>query len=403
MRLLAYKAWLVTHAWELPVNVSYAWFREQVWLVRLLPAGAWMLVPLGLAISVAGTAWVPEMHRRAWGFFRWCLPAYLSSVALVFVVDRYRAPALVLGAVHAGILAGWLARRARAATLGESGPGPARLLVAALIALGVASGSLVALPFQRGEADADVRMALHAIEAGQDEQARDWLARAVARHPAPGVAWLRAGLAWQARQQVTQAEAALREAHRLDRDEPAVSFALGELLLAEGRGAEAAPLLAQAMRAGWRPDRTRLDLALALWQAGDEPAARTMLAPQLPAEALPLLRARALAAADARRVDLAAWLLGQYRRHVPGDAEVVEKLGLVTARRGDVEAAAALLEEAVGLDGAGASARFNLAIARAQQGRREEAIALLRDALRIDPTYAQAAGALRELLGRSGP
>ncbi len=104
-RLFAYKLWLTTHAWELPVNVSYAWFREQVLLLTLLPVGAWLLVPLGLAAAIGGHLVVPALHQGAWRWFRWLLPAYLASVAIFFVVDRYRAPALVLGAIFVGILA----------------------------------------------------------------------------------------------------------------------------------------------------------------------------------------------------------------------------------------------------------------------------------------------------------
>ena len=105
IRLFAYKLWLTTHAWELPVNVSYAWLREQVLLLRLLPVGAWLLVPFGLAASLGGQLAVPDAHRAAWRWFRWLLPVYLASVATFFVVDRYRAPALVLGAVLVGVLA----------------------------------------------------------------------------------------------------------------------------------------------------------------------------------------------------------------------------------------------------------------------------------------------------------
>lgn len=146
-RLFLYKLWLTTHAWELPVNASYAWFREQVWLLWLLPVGAWLLVPVGLAVCVglhparranttaadrsaggrtqhaeggeqtagggAAAAGVAAGLRppaeaddvaAAWRLFRWLLPMYLASVALFFVVDRYRAPALVLGAIHLGVL-----------------------------------------------------------------------------------------------------------------------------------------------------------------------------------------------------------------------------------------------------------------------------------------------------------
>ena len=399
VRLLAFKLWLTAHAWELPVNVSYAWFREQALLLRLLPVGSWLLIPVGLALSVAGMPWMDERHRLAWRAYRWLLPTYLVSVALFFVADRYRAPALVLCAMHAGIAAGlW-----RDTGVRLTGPPSRRarrpLVMAICVVLALSAGNVVPLPFQLGQADADTLMAVSAIDAGRDDDARTWIGRAVARGPAPGVTWLRAGLAWQARNDLELAERALREAYRLDQGEAAVAFALAEVLITRGKGAEAVPLLEQAERGGVRLDRTRLDLALARWQAGDQSGARATLAADLPGEALPLLRARALASVEAGRPDLAAWLLTEHRRYVSDDAEVAEKLGLVMARRGDTPAAAALFEEAARIEPSRATARFNLAIARLQQGRRSDAIALLREALRIDPTYAQAAGALRELLG----
>jgi Flp pilus assembly protein TadD len=391
VRLLAYKVWLATHSWELPVNVSYAWFREHTVLLKVLPVGAWLLIPIGLGAVVAGPLAVSEAQRSQWRWFASLLPIYLFSVALFFVVDRYRSPALILGAVLVGVVAStprsllvWRDRRV--------------LSAAALAAVTLAAG-LVPLPFQLGEADADTRMALHAIDAGRDDEGRAWLARAVARHPAPGVAWFRAGLAWQSRNHLADAERALREAHRLDPEVGDVSFALAGVLLSEGKGADAVPLLEQADRAGVRPDRVRPDLSLALWQAGERDRAREVLQRGVPAEGRALLRARALASADAGQAALAEWLLNEHRRVRPGDAEVSERLGLLRASRRDTAGAATLFEESTRLDPTRATARFNLAIARLQQGRRDEAVALLREALRIDPTYAQAAGALRELLG----
>ncbi len=393
LRLLAYKAWLTMHAWELPINVSYAWFREQVLILKVLPIGAWLLVPIGLAGVVAGHHEVPEAHRAAWRWFRLLLPVYLASVAIFFVVDRYRAPAIVLGAIVAGVLTSGVSSRWPA---GGSTANRGRLAAIAVAAITLVAG-LIPLPFQLGEAEADTRMALHAIGSGQAADARAWLGRAVARHPAPGVAWLRAGLAWQSRGELADAERALREAYRLDPDVGDVAFALAGVLITEGKGAEAVPLFEQAARAGVRLDRVGLDLSLAHWQAGNQARARQVLAAGVPESGLPLLRARALASVETRQVDLAEWLLSEYRRLAPGDSEIAEKLGLMRARRGDA-GAVALLEEAVRLDPARPTAQFNLAVARVQQGRRDEAIALLREALRLDPTYAQAAGALRELL-----
>ncbi len=397
LRLLAYKAWLSTHAWELPVNVSYTWFREQVWLLWVLPIGAWLLIPLGLAASIGGRLLVAPQHRAAWSWFRWVLPVYLLSVALFFVVDRYRAPALVIGALVLGVLCAM--PRAR----GQQQDGRGAVMAMA-IALMVFIGGLVPLPFQLGEGDADTQMALHAIEQGRDEDADRWLGRAIARHPLPGLACFRAGLAWQARNDLARAERALREAHRLDPDVSDATFALAGVLLSRGKGADALPLLQQLERAGDRAaptarvERLRLGVALAHWQSGDHALARGVLESGVTPEGLPGLRAQALAAVEARRTDLAEWLLSEYHRHVRGDAEVSEKLGLMKAQLGDTDGAVSLLEEAARLDPHRATARFNLAVLRARQGRRDEAVALLRDALRIDPTYAQAAGALRELL-----
>jgi tetratricopeptide (TPR) repeat protein len=388
----AYKAWLATHAWELPVNVSYGWFREQVGLLRVLPVGAWLLLPLGLATLALGPRLVPDARQSAWAWFRLLFPAYLLSVAVFFVVDRYRAPALVLAAIHVGVLAG----RVRASS--PVRVAAVRAVVAGAVALVAAIAAQVPLPFDLGHGDADLGMALHAIEQGRDTEADAWLNRATVRMPSPGVGWFRAGLAWQARGALAPAERALREAHRRDPDVAEVAFALAGVLLSQGKGAEAAPLLASVERAGVHQDRIRLDRALALWQAGDRDGARQLLDAGVPAAGLPLLRARALAAADARQVELAAWLLGVFRAHVQDDAEVAERLGLMRVELDDEAGAGDLFAHAARLDPSRATARFNLAIVRVRQGRRDDAIALLREALRIDPTYAQAAGALRELL-----
>jgi len=167
-------------------------------------------------------------------------------------------------AIHAGVLVAWASDRdARAAAMRASGA-RLRVTLAAGLALVLGAASVIPLPLQLGEAEADTRMALHAIDTARDDEGRAWLGRAVARHRAPGVAWFRAGLAWQARNQLVDAERSLREAHRLDPEVGDVAFALAGVLLTEGKGAEAAPLFEQAQRAGVRPDRVRLDLSLAL-------------------------------------------------------------------------------------------------------------------------------------------
>jgi tetratricopeptide (TPR) repeat protein len=395
LSLTAYKAWLVVHAWELPVNVSYAWFREQVPLLWTLPVGAWLLLPLTAAALLARPLGVVPDGHSAWRWFRLVVPVYLASVVVVFVVDRYRAPSLVMAAVVvAPALAAMITARLRLST-------PARRdWVAVAAGLALLAAAIVPLPFDLGQGEADTRMALHAIAGDRDDEARAWLARADGRRPPPGgVAYFRAGLAWQSQAKWPEAEWALREARRLDPDVPDVAFALAGALLSQGKGAEAVPLLEEADRRGVRPDRVRLDLALGLWQTGREAEARAVVDGGIPEAGLPLLRARALAAVDARQPQLAAWLLGAYRARTPDDAEVAEKLGLMLATQGRLDEAALQLAAAAGLEPGRATARFNLALVRLQQGRRDEAMALLREALRIDPGYVQAAGALREIGG----
>ena len=211
-RLFAYKLWLTTHAWELPINVSYAWFREQVLLLTLLPVGAWLLVPLGLAAVVGGHLAVPALHQGG-----------MALVPLVAAdLPRERGRLLrrrSLPSAGAGARRDLRGDSRVDAAIARRRPTPQaqrrlrrhRRRVALALA-----GGLVPLPFHLGEADADTRMALHAIDAGRDDEGRAWLGRAVARHPAPGVPWFRAGLAWQARNELADAERALREAHRLD-------------------------------------------------------------------------------------------------------------------------------------------------------------------------------------------
>jgi tetratricopeptide (TPR) repeat protein len=394
LRLTTYKIWLVVHAWELPVNISYAWFREQMPVLWLLPVGAWLLLPLGAATLVAGPMGIAPNHQRSWRWFRLVLPVYLVSVVVVFVVDRYRAPGLVMAAVVVAP-----AVRALLAVRTTRSCPTTRAWLAAVVGLAVLAAALVPLPFDLGQGEADTRMALQAIERNRDDEARAWLARGSGRRPPiGGVAYFRAGLAWQAQAQWSEAEWALREARRLDPDVPDVAFALAGTLLSQGKGGEALPLLQEVDRLGVRPDRARLDLALAFWQAGREHDARALLERGVPVSGWPLLRARALAAVDARQTRLAAWLLGAYRVLVPADAEVAEKLGLMLGTEGRLDEAAAQLVEASALDAARATARFNLALVRLKQGRREEAITQLREALRIDPGYERAAGALRELL-----
>ena len=84
------------NAAELPLNFSFAWYaREERTLLRVLVAGPWLLLPLGL-VGLAGRA-RGGARPDADAFRLWaaCVPLYAASVALFFVAGRYRQPLLV--------------------------------------------------------------------------------------------------------------------------------------------------------------------------------------------------------------------------------------------------------------------------------------------------------------------
>ncbi|HET8644407.1 MAG TPA: glycosyltransferase family 39 protein, partial [Vicinamibacteria bacterium] len=98
-RLFARKLAYTLHRTEVPLNYSYAyWSREEPTLLRVLPVGAWLLVPLGLA----GLFVERRMEGRAFAVWAAFLPAYALSVAAFFVAWRYRLPLLTALCVLAG-------------------------------------------------------------------------------------------------------------------------------------------------------------------------------------------------------------------------------------------------------------------------------------------------------------
>lgn len=97
--LFARKLAYLLGATELALNYSYAYYAsDEPTLLRLLPVGAWLLVPLGL-VGLADRA---RLGPR--GFLAWAVvvPAYGLSVAAFFVSSRYRLPLLVPLAAGAG-------------------------------------------------------------------------------------------------------------------------------------------------------------------------------------------------------------------------------------------------------------------------------------------------------------
>ncbi len=87
---------------------------------------------------------------------------------------------------------------------------------------------------------------------------------------------------------------------------------------------------------------------------------------------------------------------------VPGNWPAHHSLGIVLARRGEIEEAVAQFQTTLEIEPEFPKAHFNLGLARARQGRPEEAILQYREALRFDPGYVRARYNLASLLLKQG-
>jgi tetratricopeptide (TPR) repeat protein len=193
--------------------------------------------------------------------------------------------------------------------------------------------------------------------------------------------------------------ALLERARGLEPARGEIQLALGQALFDAGRPAEAVPHLQAAWEAHVRPEVSGFDLARALEAAGQGEAAAEQLARvALPAtaDAESILAAGSFAL-QLGRPDLALRFFDQGLEREPAQGTLHEKRGLAYILLGRRVDARVDFEAACRSDPRRATARLNLAVLDAQEGRLDAAKALLREALQIDPGYAQARGLLAEL------
>lgn len=252
-RLFLRKLMLVFNRADVPLNASYAYFREdERTLLRALPVGPGLLVPLGIVgLAMLGRS---GSARAAWIWAAF-VPVYAIAVAVFFVSGRYRLPLLMPLCVAAGI--------ALARTWDAARGGATRFLAG--VAAAAAALALLAnadLGVDEGRAAERTEMILHLVDAGRWPEAEALLAGTEAIHPEPALLHARVGQALQGQGRLTEAIALLERSHRLAPQRMESRFALGQALLDAGRPAESAPHLRAAYEGGL-PAGYALGLALA--------------------------------------------------------------------------------------------------------------------------------------------
>ncbi len=380
-RLFAKKLLYVFNATDLPLNFSYAFYRDdENTLLKALVVGPWLLLPLGIA-----GFWLGRPSAAAW--WRWVgfIPVYAVSVAAFFVAGRYRLPILVACCVTSASALVALWDRFRA---GGARPGVFALVpVAALAVL-----TNLDLHLENGKGGERTEMLLYEIDTRQDESARQLLERTLREDRQPALVLFRAGQAYRERGDPAVAAPLLERGHRLAPDDPTIELSLGQALFDSGRPADALPHLRAAVAAGAGGSVAAFDLARALSANGDPEGAvsalRRISSPAALDGASQLAVGRlALELGDAR---LAEPFLSSAASRLPADAGAQESLGLALGLLGRRAEAIAALEASCRLAPADSRVRLNLGVMYAEAGRTADARRMAQDAVRLDPGYAQA-------------
>ena len=376
-------------------NYSYPYYvRDERNLLRFLPVGPWLLVPLGLAGLWRARPADPGLRRAFWLWAAF-VPLYGLSVAAFVVSSRYRLPLLAPLCVTAGGALDALAFR-RASAEGASRSRTRWAAIAAvLVALAVFANWRFGL--EEGRAEERTRMALWLIGQERYDEAEARVAALERDHPEPGALQFRIGRALLARRQPESAVRHLERARAIDAGRPEIDFALGQALLDARRPKDAIPHLRRALEAGLRQDLAGFDLARAHAAAGDRTSALRVLQSLRPARPDDGNSWRALGefALELQAPRLAEPFLRQSVRVAPGSGESHEQLGLAIALGGRYEEAIGSFREAVRINPNDASAQLNLAVAYAETGKVADARRHAQEALRLDPGYERA----KQLLG----
>ena len=394
VRLTIRKIGILLNRVDVPLNYSYAFYaREPSSFLRVLAVGPWLLLPFGLI----GLCW-PALRANRSGYWVWAMfvPVYGAAVVLFFVTDRYRMPLFVPLCAAAGAALLRFFDRVRTRQF-------RRLLIPAGAVSVAAVVAFANLGLDNGIGGEQTRKAVFLIEQGSIDEGLQYVDRIASEHSHPGVLRFRVGDALLDAGRHAEAASLLAEAIRIDGPQPAIRLALGEALLRTGRPGEAVGHLEAAYTSGYDVNVAAPLLVHALVRAGraDDAVRRlsglpTSVATGSAAAAEVALDFGTLALERGATAEAIRWLQVAVER-APDQPEAHEKLGLAIFLHGDPRTAVAHLERARSLDPASASAHLNLAVLYAELGSFAEARALATEALRLDPAEPRAADLLRAL------
>jgi 4-amino-4-deoxy-L-arabinose transferase-like glycosyltransferase len=432
-QLFVRKVYYVFNAVHVPLPHSYPFFaRDERTVLRFLPVGPWLLIPLGLAglamrvrppSPLRGFGETGQMRGRA-AYLAWVsfVPLYASSVALFFVAERYRLPILVPLCMGAGAALDALGSGLRIATPRGSGlqidhsgarsskksrrkpaddltPAPdrrpdpgARAIrrpdprwIAGVLVIGVAANWPLGL--NDGRWDEGLRLAQRLVILGRyDEADRRVTALDTPKAPRPGAGHHGVGEQLLLANQVDRALVHLEAAQKADPAEPRVAYALGRALLRAGRAREAIPHLRRGFDAGIELPGGGFDLAAALHSIGD-PSTAAVIERVRPAESddVEIWLRLGRMASQVRAPQVAEPFFRRGAEMRPDLAAARQQYGLNLMVLGRFEEGARELGEAVRLDPRNPDSLSALGFCELRLGRAAEARAHAAAALAINP------------------
>ena len=360
-------------------------------ILRLLPVGPWLLIPVGLVGLVAAA---PRGERRSYLVWLSFVPVYAIAVALFFISERYRLPLLVPLVVGAGAAID-MAMRAVAAR-------QAQVLVVPAIAIAIL-GAFANWPRALGDGrwDEGLRMAQRLVILGRDAEASEWAEKLEATTTQPGSGEMGVGMQYVVQGKPDLALPHLERAIARRPGVPQAEYALGQALVGVGRAADAIPHLRRGFDAGVEVPLGGYDLAAALQQTGDLTGAveviRRIPVPDGSDPEAPMRLGRL--ASQVRAPELAEPYFRRAAAIAPGLASARQQLGLNLTVLGRFDDAARELGEAARLDPRDADTLAHLAYCELQLGRLDDARRHLAAALAINPSHPLA-GQIAARLGK---
>ena len=359
--LFAKKFAYVFHAKYVALPYSYPFYvHETNSLLRWLPAGPWLLMPLGL-VGLGILARRADPRTLVWLSF---VPLYAGAVALFFVADRYRLPLLVPMCLGAGVALDACASAIRDRAW--------RSTVVPLLA-GAVLFALVNAPaaLNEGRWTEGLKLAQRLVILGRDDEAAQWVARLAPDAPTPGAA------------------------HHL----------VGGQYLVENRPAAALPYFQAAVDAGHRTPRVLGDLATAQDRSGKRAGAALTLATITPdaTEPADFWLGLGRMAATLQTLDVAERFFRHGVSLAPDDADGRLQLGVNLVVQSKLDDAAVELRTAVRLNPRQPDALAYLAFCELSSGNVAEARRLVDAALGIDPAHPIAQAVRAALREENGP